>query len=142
MRIKPIPWCRSKRSASNKPWSVLVAELEDGVELPLPEEDSGGTEMPLGTPHEEEESDEDVDPDNPQWQLFLAAKNLTAPSGKADLLMLCVCLFFDSSVVSGYNYRLVYCACINVMPFVFIYWLRHDRKDRVCNVFSKNLICT
>ncbi|XP_050687170.1 protein polybromo-1-like isoform X6 [Eriocheir sinensis] len=73
---------RSKRSTSNKPWSVLVAELEDGVELPLPEEDGvgGGTEMPLGTPHEDEESDEDVDPDNPQWQLFLAAKNLTAPS--------------------------------------------------------------
>lgn len=82
--------CRSKRNASNRPWSALVAELEDGIELPLPEEDSssGGTEMPLGTTHEDEESDEDVDPDNPQWQLFLAAKNLTAPSGKAPLLLL------------------------------------------------------
>lgn len=58
-----------------------MAELEDGMELPLPEEDSGGTEMPLGTTHDEEESDEDVDPDHPQWQLFLAAKNLSAPNG-------------------------------------------------------------
>ncbi|KAG0718393.1 Protein polybromo-1 [Chionoecetes opilio] len=72
---------RSKRCASNKPWSSLVAELEEGAKLPLPEEDNnGGTEMPLGTTHDDEESDEDVDPDNPQWQLFLAAKNLTVPS--------------------------------------------------------------
>ncbi|XP_042217828.1 protein polybromo-1-like isoform X3 [Homarus americanus] len=71
---------RSKRSVNNKQWSVLMAELEEGMELPLPEEDSGGTEMPLGTTHDDEESDEDVDPDNPQWQLFLAAKNLSAPN--------------------------------------------------------------
>ncbi|XP_071547124.1 protein polybromo-1 isoform X2 [Panulirus ornatus] len=71
---------RSKRSATNKHWSVLMAELEEGIELPLPEEDSGGTEMPLGTTHDDDESDEDVDPDNPQWQLFLAAKNLSAPN--------------------------------------------------------------
>ncbi|XP_066976703.1 protein polybromo-1 isoform X4 [Macrobrachium rosenbergii] len=71
---------RSKRSITNQLWSVLMAELEEGMELPLPEEDSGGTEMPLSTTHEDEESDEDVDPDNPQWQLFLAAKNLTSTS--------------------------------------------------------------
>lgn len=73
---------RSKRNASNRPWSALMAELEEGIKLPLPEEDGGGggTEMPLGTTHDDDESDEDVDPDNPQWQLFLAAKNLTAPS--------------------------------------------------------------
>nr|XP_045600014.1 protein polybromo-1-like isoform X3 [Procambarus clarkii] len=71
---------RSKRSINNKNWSVLMAELEEGIELPLPEEDSGGTEMPLGATHEEEESEEDVDPDNPQWQLFLAAKNLSSPN--------------------------------------------------------------
>ncbi|KAK4299042.1 hypothetical protein Pmani_003145 [Petrolisthes manimaculis] len=70
---------RSKRSVTNRQWSVLLAELEEGMELPLPEEDSGGTEMPLGATHDEEESDEDVDPDNPQWQLFLAAKNLSSP---------------------------------------------------------------
>ncbi|XP_068230522.1 protein polybromo-1 isoform X3 [Palaemon carinicauda] len=71
---------RSKRSITNQLWSVLMAELEEGMELPLPEEDSGGTEMPLSTAHEDEESDEDVDLDNPQWQLFLAAKNLTSTS--------------------------------------------------------------
>ncbi|KAK7081997.1 Protein polybromo-1, partial [Halocaridina rubra] len=71
---------RSKRSVTNKLWSELMAGLEDGMELPLPEEDSSGTEMPLGPAHEDEESDEDVDPDNPQWQLFLAAKNLTSPT--------------------------------------------------------------
>lgn len=66
---------------TNRQWSVLLAELEEGMELPLPEEDSGGTEMPLGATHDDEESDEDVDPDNPQWQLFLAAKNLSSPGG-------------------------------------------------------------
>ena len=78
---------RSKRNASNRPWSALMAELEEGIKLPLPEEDGGGTEMPLGTTHDDDESDEDVDPDNPQWQLFLAAKNLTAPSGKTYLVL-------------------------------------------------------
>lgn len=80
---------RSKRNASNRPWSALMAELEEGIKLPLPEEDGGGggTEMPLGTAHDDDESDEDVDPDNPQWQLFLAAKNLTAPSGKVCLVL-------------------------------------------------------
>lgn len=71
---------RSKRSVVNKEWSLLMSELEDGMELPLPEEDCGGTEMPLGTAQDDEESDDDVDPDNPLWQLFLAAKNLTAPN--------------------------------------------------------------
>ena len=70
-----------------------MGELEDGVELPLPEEDSGGTEMPLGTTHDDDESDEDVDPDNPQWQLFLAAKNLTAPSGEDRLFYFILFLF-------------------------------------------------
>ncbi|KAK8745940.1 hypothetical protein OTU49_017190 [Cherax quadricarinatus] len=78
---------RSKRSHNNKLWSVLMAELEEGIELPLPEEDSGGTEMALGTAHEDEESDEDIDLDNPQWQLFLAAKNLSSPNDPNYLLV-------------------------------------------------------
>ena len=66
---------------TNKLWSVLMAELEEGIELPLPEEDSGAADVPLGGQHEDEDSDEDVDPDNPQWQMFLAVKNYTSSSG-------------------------------------------------------------
>ncbi|XP_076040531.1 protein polybromo isoform X16 [Oratosquilla oratoria] len=71
---------RSKRCAGNKLWSELMCELEDGMELPLPEEE-GGEMMAVGTgAHDEEDSDDEVDMDNPQWQLFQAVKSLTSPT--------------------------------------------------------------
>lgn len=73
---------RCKKAPDGKKWSQLVGNLQEGEVLPLAAED-GQIDLSVSmTAHEEEESDEEIDQDNPLWQLFLAAKNLTAPNGE------------------------------------------------------------
>ncbi|KAB7505112.1 Protein polybromo-1 [Armadillidium nasatum] len=77
---------RSKRAPDGKKWSELVANLQEGEILPMPVED-GQLDLSVSmAAHEDDESDEDVDQDSLFWQLFMAAKNLTAPNDPHYLL--------------------------------------------------------
>ena len=63
-----------------------MANLKEGENLPMPEEEQGMDMNVTMATHEDEESDEEVESDNPVWQLIHAVKTFSTPNGKKFIL--------------------------------------------------------